>query len=425
LGIIIKIKQNLTSISSIVFFIGSVFPEPKSSAAGTRILQLVKFFKCHGYDVVFGSASKKSEHSFDLKSIGVQEVELKLNDSSFDDFVKDLNPHCVVFDRFITEEQFGWRLTNSCPDAIKILDTEDLHFLRKARKSAACNTTNFSKEFLNNDIAKRELASIYRSDLSLIISEIEFNILCNELDIDASLLLYLPFLLDSNQIPSQNELPTFTERKNFVFVGSFIHPPNANAVLYLKTQIWSKLRKKLPNAVLHIFGSYPKAHHLQLQNKKEKFFVHGFVDDIDKILLSSKVLLAPLQFGAGLKGKVLDAMRTGTPCVLSEIAAEGVYGSTGCNGFVSNNDIDFVENAVTLYTNENIWTVSQENGFKTLKKRFLANEFYSIFNERIQFLENNLKSHRLQNFTGILLQHHSMQSTKYFSKWIEAKNRVV
>ena len=413
----------MESKSSIVFFIGSVFPEPKSSAAGSRILQLVAFFQFYGYDVVFGSVSNPSEHSFDLNSIGVKQIHLQLNNTSFDEYITDLNPHCVVFDRFMTEEQFGWRVAESCPNAIRILDTEDLHFLRKARKTANIKTTNFSTIFLKNDTAKRELASIYRSDLSLIISEEEVNILTKELNIDASLLLYLPFLLDSTQIPNQNQLPSFEERKDFVFVGSFIHPPNADAVALLKTQIWPKLRKKIPNTSLHIFGSYPKSHHLNLQNRKERFFVHGFVDDVDKVLSSSKILLAPLQFGAGLKGKVIDAMRNGTPCVLSEIAAEGIFDASQKNAFISSNETHFIEKAVELYTDENRWTSMQAKGLLTLKSRFLAKDFYLIFIKRIQFLETNLEAHRLQNFTGILLQHHSMQSSKYFSKWIEAKNK--
>ena len=413
----------MRSKSPIVFFIGTVFPEPKSTAAGTRILQLIKFFQNQGFYVVFGSASKHSLNSFDLNCIGVKTINLKLNDISFDEYIKDLNPHCVVFDRFITEEQFGWRVTNCCPKAIRILDTEDLHFLRKARKIANLKTTEFSKDFLKNDIAKRELASIYRCDLSLIISEVEFDILSKELNIDTSLILYLPFLLEFNQILTQQELPDFENRKDFVFVGSFIHPPNADTVTYLKKHIWPKLRKKCPDAFLNIYGSYPKTQHLCLSNKKENFFVHGFVENIDKVLLSSRVLLAPIKFGAGLKGKVIDAIRNGTPCVLSEIAAEGIFESCDYNNHVSNDEDNFIEKAIELYTNKNLWESAQNIGFLTLRKRFMTERFYSVFIERIQYLENNFDSHRIKNFTGILLQHHTMQSSKYFSKWIEAKNK--
>ena len=124
-----------------------------------------------------------------------------------------------------------------------------------------------------------------------------------------------------------------------------------------------------------------------------------------------------------IKGKVIDAMRNGTPCVLSEIAAEGIFNASQKNAFISSNETHFIEKAVELYTDENIWTSMQSKGLLTLKSRFLAKDFYLIFIKRIQFLETNFEAHRLQNFTGILLQHHSMQSSKYFSKWIEAKNK--
>lgn len=409
--------------SPIAFFIGFVFPEPNSSAAGVRILQLIRLFKAQGYAVVFGSASKRSEQSFDLKSIGVQEENLLLNDYSFDDFVKKLNPNIVVFDRFMTEEQFGWRVAQQCPKAIRILDTEDLHFLRKARQQNQTLNSNFSKEFLKTDVAKRELASIYRSDLSLIISEVEMDILTNHLHIDSSLLLYIPFLLDDNSLFNKYELPSFEQRNDFVFVGNFIHPPNADAVLFLKEQIWSKLRQKLPHTALHIYGAYPKPKQLNLQDQKQNFFVHGFVEDIDATLQSARVLLAPLQFGAGLKGKVIDAMRNGTPCVLSSVAAEGIFNEGNQNSYVADDLAIFIEKSIELYTNQDLWLSVQSKGLETLKSRFMGHQFCTILMDKIEELSTHLEAHRLQNFTGMLLQHHSMQSTKYFSKWIEAKNK--
>lgn len=409
--------------SPIVFFVGFVYPEPTSSAAGIRILQLIRLFKTQGYVVVFGSASKRSEHSFDLKSIGVQEENLTLNDDSFDDFIQKLNPNVVVFDRFMTEEQFGWRVAKYCPKALRVLDTEDLHFLRKARQDNPGINSYFSKEFLKTDVAKRELASIYRSDLSLIISEVEMDILTHQLHIDSSLLLYIPFLLEDNFSLHKFELPSFEQRKDFVFVGNFIHPPNVDAVLFLKEQIWPKLHQKLPHAALHIYGAYPKPKHLHLQDKKNNFFVHGFVEDIDAAFQSARVLLAPLQFGAGLKGKVIYAMRNGTPCVLSSIAAEGIFNEGDQHSLVCDDPVIFIEKSIELYTNQDLWLFVQSKGFETLKNRFMGYQFCTILMDKIEELSSHLEAHRLQNFTGILLQHHSMQSTRYFSKWIEAKNK--
>ena len=89
-------------MKSTVLIIGFVFPEPNSSAAGTRMLQLIHFFISQNYTVVFATSCKKSDNAFDLESLQIEVVEILLNDSSFDSFVKELNPTIVLFDRFMT-----------------------------------------------------------------------------------------------------------------------------------------------------------------------------------------------------------------------------------------------------------------------------------------------------------------------------------
>ncbi len=111
--------------------------------------------------------------------------------------------------------------------------------------------------------------------------------------------------MDNHSIPDQLNSPKFSKRNDFVFFGNFLHPPNADAVLFLKTKIWPHIHKKLPQASLHIYGAYPKPKHLNLQSKRNNFFVHGHVDDIDYVLSSSKVLLAPFNLALVSKGRLL------------------------------------------------------------------------------------------------------------------------
>ena len=119
-----------------LLIIGKVWPEPKSSAAGIRMVQLIKLFQGDGWQITFSSSASKSEYSFNLDEIGVSEQSIRMNDSLFDDFVSELQPDVVLFDRFMIEEQFGWRVVENCPDALRILDTIDLHSLRLARQRA-------------------------------------------------------------------------------------------------------------------------------------------------------------------------------------------------------------------------------------------------------------------------------------------------
>jgi len=405
-----------------ILIIGFVWPEPKSSAAGSRMLQLIAQFQKQGYEVTFCSAAKTSANTFDLSRINVEIKPILLNDSSFDAFVRALNPNIVLFDRFMTEEQYGWRVLEQCPNALRILDTEDFHGLRKAREVALRQNKAVGLEHLQNDTTKREIASIYRCDLSLMISEVEIEILTQQFKIDKSLLYYLPFLLDPISKVEINQLPTFEERQHFITIGNFIHAPNYDAVLYLKQTIWPLIRKQLPTAELHIYGAYASQKVTQLNKPKEGFFIKGFAEDVNEVMQKARVCLASLRFGAGLKGKLIDAMKNGTPCVMTSIAAEGMFGDLDENGFIVDRPDAFAERAIDLYSNSEIWHTKQQNGFTILNQRFNKENLEEGLKSKIETLSINISGHRENNFIGQLFMHQSMQSTKYMSKWIEAKN---
>jgi len=406
-----------------LLIIGFVWPEPNSSAAGSRMLQLIEQFQNQRFKIIFATAANKGDNAFDLSSTGVQAEKIELNNLSFDNFITSLCPDVVLFDRFMIEEQYGWRVAEQCPNALRILDTEDFHGLRKARGEALKNKKSFTIQHLQNDTTKREVASIYRCDLSLIISEAEIKILKEQLGVDQNLLYYLPFLLDSISQGTKDSLPKFEDREHFIFIGNFLHQPNYDAVLYLKNTIWPLIRNKLPEAQLHVYGAYESQKVTQLHNKKEGFLVKGFAEDVNTVMQSSRVCLAPLRFGAGLKGKLIDAMKNGTPTVMSTIAAEGMFADGDLPYLISDEPNTFAKQAVELYSKKLVWKMHQDKGFSCMNDRFNVSNFKHLFKEKIEFLLQNLQQHRQQNFTGQLLMHHTLQSTKYMSKWIEKKNR--
>lgn len=405
-----------------VLIIGFVWPEPKSSAAGSRMMQLIYFFQSLNYPITFASPCAKSDNAFDLTTIGINQVSIELNNASFDAFVKELNPTIVLFDRFMMEEQFGWRVAEQCPNALRILDTEDLHCLRKGRHQAFKEGKPFDTSYLFNDTAKREIASIYRSDLSLIISEAEMDILENQFKVADDLLMYLPFMLETILEETILKLPKFEERHHFISIGNFLHEPNYNAVLYLKETLWKLIKKQLPNAELHIYGAYASQKVNQLHNEKEGFLIKGFADDVNEVMQNAKVCLAPIRFGAGLKGKLMDAMQNGTPCVTTTVGAEGMFGDFDVNGFVEDEPEAFANKAVQLYEDENLWRKKQLNGFQVVNERFNKNQFQQKLATIIEETTQQLNNKRLNNFVGQMLMHHSLQSTKFMSKWIEEKN---
>lgn len=402
-----------------LLIIGTVFPEPNSSAAGSRMLQLIELFEHQNWDITFASAAAESAFAVNLSAIGVKQVSIALNSSSFDDFVRELNPKMVLFDRFMTEEQFGWRVATNCPHALRVLDTEDLHCLRHARHQALKENRPFSTTDLLNDHAKREVASIYRCDVSLIISAYEMELLKTVFKVDEAILHYLPFMLDS----TTSAKPTRTDRKHFITIGNFLHPPNWDAVQYLKKDIWPLIKKQLPEAEMHVYGAYTTDKHRQLHSKKDGFLILGRAENAMDVIQQAKVLLAPLRFGAGLKGKLVEAMQCGTPSVTSSVGAEAMHGNLPWSGAIADIPEAFAHAAVKLYTDKTAWQMAQQHGFNIINQVYPKEKLGAEFVNRIGQLQANLEHHRQQNFIGSMLMHHTMRSTEFMSRWIEAKNK--
>jgi glycosyltransferase involved in cell wall biosynthesis len=407
-----------------LLIIGFVWPEPKSSAAGGRMMQLISIFKENGFEITFASAAQDSNFMVDLSEFGVIKKNIELNSSTFDDFILELNPDVVLFDRFMIEEQFGWRVIEKCPKAIRILDTEDVHCLRTARQKAFKENRIFEiQDLLSEEVAKREIASILRCDLSLIISEFEMNILKDVFKINEDLFFYLPFLVDEMKEEELLKLPSFDERKNFIFIGNFLHEPNWNTVQYLKEAIWPSIKRDFPEAILEVYGAYPSQKVLQLHQPKNGFYIMGRAEDANEIVKKARVVLAPIRFGAGLKGKLLEAMQCGTPSATTSIGSEAMHENLPWNGFIEDDSVEFAKKAIELYKDENLWRQSQKNGIKIINKCYQKSTYSSQLISLINSLLIDSKSHRLHNFMGNLLQHHAYTSTRYMSKWIEAKNK--
>ncbi|MFL5762463.1 MAG: glycosyltransferase [Bacteroidia bacterium] len=402
-----------------MLIIGAVWPEPASSAGGSRTLQLMELFGAKGWKMTFASAAADSEFAADIATYGIDKVRVGLNSSSFDEFISKLQPDIVMFDRFMTEEQFGWRVAENCPAALRILDTIDLHCLRQARHAAVKQNRSFGFDDLFSDVAKREIASILRCDISLIISDFEMGLLTEHFKLDEELLHYIPFLLPG----VTGKLKPFDERKGFVTIGNFLHEPNWDSVKYLKENIWPLIRKEMPDAEMNVYGAYTSQKVEQLHKPSEGFYIRGRAKDSNEVIRNAKVLLAPLRFGAGIKGKLTEAMQCGTPSVTTSVGAEGMHGESEWNGIIADQAGELAAAALELYQNREKWEKAQRNGVKIITDFYDKRLHGEKLIRRISEISSRLKYHRMKNFYGAMLMHHTLAGTKYMSKWIEEKNK--
>ncbi len=408
-----------------IFIIGFVWPEPNTTAAGSRMLQLIEFFSNEGYTIFLGCTASKTPFSLDLEALGITTFKLVLNDESFNTIIQGINPTIVLFDRFLTEEQFGWRVSEVCPNAIKILDTEDLHGLRKGRQQAFENKELFKPSLLlNNRTVYREISSILRCDLSIIISKYELTLLLTQFNIPYTQLVYLPFLVDELPLHHYDNLTAFNDRLHFTTVGNFNHAPNWQSVLYLKQNIWPLVKAKLPKAQFHVYGAYSKQKGLQLHNEKQGFYIKGWQKDIKQIFSPYRVCLAPLLFGAGLKGKLLDSMLYGTPSVTTDIGAEGMHDDLPWPGYIENSPEKFAEKAIELHQNSKLWQEAQSNALPIINQCYAKHKFLPPFKRKIDAIISDKSKALHHNIYSNMLNHHELQSTKFLSKYIEIKNKL-
>ncbi|MPQ68167.1 MULTISPECIES: glycosyltransferase family 4 protein [unclassified Pseudomonas] len=429
--------MNATDITQ-VLVIGYVWPEPRSSAAGGHMMQILESFLEVGWRITFASPAVIGEHKADLASLGIEECRIELNNSSFDSFVADLQPDVVLFDRFMMEEQFGWRVEKHCPGALRVLETADLQSLRdarqqqlKARLKDDQDLNDFSTLFAPDqrqmfeqmsatDQAQREIAAIYRSDLNLMISDVESQLLIEQFKVPAALLHWCPLMIDTPTAAYRD----FDERAHFLSIGNFRHAPNWDAVLWMKTTIWPLIRQQLPTAQLHIYGAYTPPKATALHNPAQGFHIMNWAEDALQVMAAARVCLAPLRFGAGIKGKIVDAMLCGTPNVTTPIGAEAMHGELPWAGAIETSAVALAQSAVRLYQDRAPWQQAQANGQVLLAARYERQVHGPALIARIQACREDLAAHRRNNFTGAMLRHHHHKSTQYMSQWIEAKNRV-
>lgn len=390
--------------------IGHRWPEPRSTAAGVRTGNVLEILRDEGWETHFATAAPNRSERAELPA-GVSGHAIALNDSALDPWLRALAPEIVVFDRFYSEEQFGWRARQALPEALLVLDTVDLHFLRLARAQGQPADPTAPA-------AQRELASILRCDLSWVVSDHEHALLTRDLGLPAGLIDISRILYPPSPAPAP-----WAAREGFATIGTFQHEPNRDAIRWLKRELWPRIRKLRPGASVRVCGSYVTREFSDMHSPREGFLVNGEVESATAELARARVSLAPLRFGAGIKGKILDSWWSGTPVVTTPIGAEGMHApGEPFAGRVAETADDLAAHAVALLDDEAAAQTLSDAGRAVLVARHgYANERARVgrdLRERLRLLEASRRRHWL----GPLLHSQTLRSTEYFSRWIEQKN---
>jgi GT2 family glycosyltransferase/glycosyltransferase involved in cell wall biosynthesis len=245
------------------------------------------------------------------------------------------------------------------PRAKLIFDTVDLHYLREQRAAALEHKPELARRAAST--RAQELKLIREADVTLVVSEVEQTLLAT--DAPGARVDVL-----SNVHEVYGCRRPFAERHDLVFVGGFQHPPNEDAVTWFVHEVFPRVRAKLPACRLHVIGSKVPPAITALAG--EHVIVHGYVEDIAPYMDGCRVSVAPLRYGAGVKGKVNMAMSYGLPVVATPVAVEGMHVETGSDVLVAADAQAFADAVVRVHDDADLWNTLSARGLDNVRRHF-------------------------------------------------------
>jgi hypothetical protein len=479
-----------------------------------------------------------------FEQIGVKAHGLgSVNSTDVDDTVLQIQPDLVIFDRFITEEMFGWRVRNICPQAAHVIDTQDIHFLRHARQhlieeytvatdptlwaqpigghpgSAASLPIERATEILKASIGSiptnistnnsldssrpspssyalqrgqlntasslitdvdyyrqviskhgtifqpssdpesspdanlieaskrvqvmtvaqrypvlhanvmRELAAIHRSDLTLVVSHFEKDMLIRNFGISPQKLEVASFFYED--VPYSN-WKAYRAKLGFSMIGHFKHPPNRDGIYWLIRDVWPKIKRHLPEVTLDLFGAHPDKADMALTNPATGVRVVGTLkaEELTSRLQRARISLAPLRFGAGIKGKITENWLAGTPVVTTSIGAESMSSyareSSGTlnrsfGGAVADTAEGFARAAVNLYIDSPRWHQARAAGYDILTQNFNMAVNGPLLQNALRRVVEQRDRLRAENLTGSILWSAGYRYNEMFGRFLQMK----
>jgi len=338
---------------------------PDQDCGSLRMMEVIRAMRRRGHNVSFfpDHPGPLGRYLLDLQSIGV-EVILPPQYASLLEFLKHRGRQLdlAIISRAHIAANHMTFVRRLAPHAKVVFDTVDLHFLRAERQAQVTQD-----EALMSDLAdrkRREIRLVHRADCTLVVSPIEKGILEKECpDCDVRVLPTI-YPLD------ERDAPGFEDRREIIFIGNFGHTPNKDAVLHFIQEIFPRIHERLPQATFNVIGPNPAPEIVECAGPSIRIL--GHVPDVEPIFDRARVSVAPIRFGAGVKGKVNQSMALGVPVVASSIAAEGMYLVHERDAMIADDPESFADAVIRLWTSRELWERVAENGRRNLRKHFSA-----------------------------------------------------
>ncbi|MGC5704160.1 glycosyltransferase [Pseudomonas sp. NFXW11] len=368
--------EQIGSVSPRLLYLDWAIPKPDQDAASVTAKLLMEIFDSLGYRVTFIPCGLKYEEGYfeELVAANVEVIVypeitsvrdwLAENARNFDVCVLARGP--VVWPYFET-------IKTHAPNARLIFNTVDLHYLREQRQAELTgNKSAFEAALKTRD---QEFELIEKCDLTILLSQEEMYTV-REVAPEASV-VNLPVIF--SDIPGSKS--SYSERSDILFIGSFPHQPNIDAVLYFVEFVFPIVRQNIPDIRFKVIGANPpeSIRHLAEVPGVE---ILGFVKDLEPIFSEIRLSVAPLRYGAGIKGKIGTSLCYGVPCMATPIALEGMGLVNGKNVLVGETHEELAEAICRAYSNEELWNELSREGHLFA----LNNYSVSVIRDRVESL---------------------------------------
>ncbi|WP_313916873.1 glycosyltransferase [Tahibacter sp.] len=337
-------------------------PTPDQDSGSLRMVNLMRLLRALGWQVTFFADNRLYVDGYTaaLQSLGVEVLYAPyMNDpirlfrqrgAEFDAIL--LSRHYIAINYLGLSRLYA-------PKARLIFDTVDLHYLREQRAADLEGSDELRRKAERTRAQEQKL--IRACDATLVVSPVEQELLARELP-----QARVEILSNVHEVFGCRR--AFAERSDLVFVGSFQHPPNEDAVVWFARDILPRLRNALPGLRLHVIGQ-PVPQALR-ELAAEDLILHGFVADLEPYMDGCRISVAPLRYGAGVKGKVNMAMSYGLPVVATPSAVEGMHIRAGSDVLVAADAEAFAAAIVQLYGDETLWNTLSANGLANVERHF-------------------------------------------------------
>lgn len=346
-----------------ILIVDEAIPQPDRDAASLRLVNLMRMLRQENAHVVFVATEHAPDQQVlaDLHVMGI-EVWYRPFLTSLPAWLAEHGERfsVILACRYYLAGKIMPLARKYSPQASFVLDTIDLHYLRESRAAQLAGNDALAKSALRT--RQRELAVISGADLTLVVSETERDVLTEEghgskVDVLSTL----------HEVAGPG-LP-FSQRQDLVFVGGFRHTPNVDAVRWFVQEVFPRVRRHLPDVVFHcIGGDVPDS--IAALGKQEGVTVHGHVPNLDSAMDGMRIAVAPLRFGAGVKGKINLSMAHGQPVVATRCAVEGMHLQEGTDVLVADEAQAFADAIVRLYGDEDLWNRLSRNGLENVARHF-------------------------------------------------------